>query len=74
MTAFFHFTLFFSIFMPGLVGCLVSVRPPSPPQIWYTTDLCDLCSTKGGKGTETKEVRTELFVGHLTQLLQILYT
>lgn len=38
-------------------------------QILHATDLCDLCSTKGGKGTETKEVRKELYVSHSTQLL-----
>lgn len=73
MTAFFHFTLFFN-FCARFGWLFGPPPPPPPPSIWYTTDLCDLCSTKGGKGTETKEVTTELFVGHLTQLLQILYT
>lgn len=40
-----------------------------PHHIWHTTDLCDVCSTIGGKGAETKDVTTELFVSHSTQLL-----
>lgn len=39
--------------------------------IRYVIQQISVCSTKGGKWIETKEVRTELFVVHLTQLLQI---